>query len=323
MRVVVAGATGCVGRRLVPALLADGHEVTALTREPSAPRATALSELAGVTVVRCDLLDSGPVALPDADAGYYLVHSLGSGEGYADRDRRAARAFAAAATEAGLDRVVYLGGLGPADRLAGHLRSRRAVEGDLADGDYRLVTLRAAIVVGPDSEGFRLLRQCAALRVVLAPPAIRTPCQPVALGDAVRYLRGALSLPTTAGSGPTAYGIGGPEVVGYDELLRRTAATAGHRLWVRPVPGLGLTAATWALALATDVPRSVVGPLVRSLPVPAVVTDDAVREHLPFERTPLGTAIARALPGGDREPDPGVAVPATAEGSGSTGTGPR
>jgi uncharacterized protein YbjT (DUF2867 family) len=283
-----------------------------------------------VSTVRCDLLDSGPVSLPDADTGYYLVHSLGSGDGYAARDRRAARAFAAAATDAGLDRVVYLGGLGPADRLAGHLRSRRAVESDLAGGDYRLVALRAAIVVGPDSVGFRLLRGCAALRAVPAPPAIRTPCQPIALGDAVRYLVGALSLPATAGG--TAYGIGGPEVVGYDDLLRRTAAVAGRRLWVRPVPGLGLTAATWALALATDVPRSVVGPLVRSLPVPAVVDDDSVRGHLGFERTPLEAAIAGALSGGDSDPapdlDPAPAPDPTvhgtpAEESGHAGTKPR
>lgn len=320
MRVVVAGATGCVGRRLVPALVADGHEVVALTRDPSAPQAAALADLAGVTTVRCDLLDEGPTTLPEADAGYYLVHSLGSGGGYADRDRRAARAFAAAADDAGLDRVVYLGGLGPADRLAGHLRSRRAVESDLAGGDYRLVALRAAIVVGPDSEGFRLVRGCAALRVVPAPRAIRTACQPIALRDAVRYLVGALELP--AAPGGTAYEIGGPEVVGYDDLLRRTAAAAGRRLWVRPVPGLSLSAATWALALATDVPRSVVGPLVRSLAVPAVVTDDAVREHLPFERTPLEAAIAGALPGGASEPEP-VAPAPTAQGTTPGETGGR
>ena len=294
MRVVVAGATGCVGRRLVPALLSAGHEVAALTRDPTAPRAAALADREGVSLHRCDLLE-GPPRLPAADAGYYLVHSLDSGGGYADRDRRAARAFAAAAAAAGLDRVVYLGGLGPEQRLAGHLRSRRAVEADLATGDYRLVSLRAAIVLAPDSEGFRLLADCSRLRVVPAPRAITTPCQPVAVADAVRYLVGALSLPAEGAA--TAYGIGGPEVLGYDDLLRRTAAAAGRRLLVCPVPGVGLSAAARALGLVTDVSADVVGPLVRSLPVPAVVTDDAVREHLPFERTPLDDALRDALEG--------------------------
>lgn len=292
MRVVVAGATGCVGRRLVPVLLSAGHEVLALSRDPAAPRAAALADREGVTVRRCDLLEGSP-ELPAADAGYYLVHSLDSGGGYADRDRRAARSFAAAA--AGLDRVVYLGGLGPEEGLAGHLRSRRAVEGDLATGDYRLVTLRAAIVIAPDSDGFRLLEQCSRLRVVPAPRAITTPCQPVAVADAVRYLAGALELPAEGTA--TAYEVGGPTVLGYDDLLRRTAAAAGRRLLVRPVPGVGLSAAARALALLTDVSPDVIDPLVQSLPVPAVVTDDAVREHLPFERTPLDAAIRDALDG--------------------------
>lgn len=294
MRVVVAGATGCVGRRLVPALLSAGHEVLALSRDPDAPRAAALAAREGVSVRRCDLLEESP-ELPAADAGYYLVHSLDSGDGYADRDRRAARSFAAGAAAAGLDRVVYLGGLGPEGRLAGHLRSRRAVEGDLATGDYRLVSLRAAIVLAPDSEGFRLLEGCSRLRAVPAPRAITTPCQPIAVADTVRYLAGALELP--AGGAVTVYEIGGPEVLGYDDLLRRTAAAAGRRLLVRPVPGVGLSAAARALALLTDVEREVVGPLVRSLPVPAVVTDDTVREHLPFERTPLDDALRTALDG--------------------------
>lgn len=294
MRIVVAGATGCVGRRLVPALLSAGHEVIALSRDPATPRAAALADREGVAVHGCDLLD-GPPDLPAADAGYYLVHSLDSGGGYADRDRRAARSFASAVAAAGVDRVVYLSGLGPEEGLAGHLRSRRAVERDLATGDYRLVTLRAAIVLAPDSEGFRLLEGCSRLRAIPAPRAITTPCQPIAVDDAVRYLAGALALPA---EGPaTVYEIGGPTALGYDDLLRRTAAAAGRRLLVRPVPGVRLSAAARGLALLTDVRSEIVGPLVRSLSVPAVVTDDTVREHLPFERTPLDDALRTALDG--------------------------
>lgn len=314
MRVVVAGATGCVGRRLVPALLSAGHEVVALSRDPATPRAAALADCEGATLHQCDLLE-GPPDLPAADAGYYLVHSLDSGGGYADRDRRAARRFAAAAAAAGLDRVVYLGGLGPEGELSGHLRSRRAVESDLATGDYRLVTLRAAIVLAPDSEGFRLLEGCSRLRAVPAPQAITTPCQPIAVTDAVRYLAGALELPVAGEA--TVYQIGGPEMLGYDDLLRRTAAAAGRRLLLRPVPGVGLSAAARALALLTDVPPEVIVPLVRSLPVPAVVTDDTVREQLPFERTPLDDALRAALDGTAAGPVPaadGAPGPAPADG---------
>lgn len=292
MRVVVAGATGCVGRRLVPALLAAGHEVLVLTRDPSGPAARALTDREGVEAVACDLLDGEGLELGTAEAAYYLVHSLGSGGDYAERDRRAAETFADAVSAAGVDRVVYLGGLGPEDRLAGHLASRRAVEDHLARPAYRLVSLRAAIVIGPDSQGFRLVCQCARLGVVPAPRAIRTPCQPIALRDAVCYLIGALELP--AEGAVTAYDVGGPTVLGYDDLLRRTAAAMDRRLWIRPVPGVPLSLAARALTLVSDVPAGVVGPLVRSLPVPAVA-DARVREYLDFALTPLADAIEGAL----------------------------
>ncbi len=190
MRIAIAGATGCVGSRLIPRLLDAGHTVTALVRDASAPRSESLVSAPGVRVVEGDLLTPAGVdeCCCDADIGVYLVHSLGSGSNYADRDCQAATAFARAASTASINRVVYLGGLGDVDGDGDdHLHSRRAVESVLgADRyDYQLTTVRAGVVIGSNSLSFQLMRQCAArVPVAPVPPAINTPCQPIAVRPA-------------------------------------------------------------------------------------------------------------------------------------------
>jgi len=293
MRVLVTGATGFVGGRLVPALLGAGHEVTVLVRDAERYRDGHPTE--DVRIVEGDLLDPGSFedAL-DVAAAYYLVHSMRSGADFAERDRRAARNFARAASEAEVTRVVYLGGLGEErDELSSHLRSRREVESILGNGDYGLTTLRAAIVIGAESTSFDMITQLASrLPVMITPQWVQNDCQPIAIGDAVAYLTGVLSAPETAGE---TYEIGGPDVLTYGAMLERTARLLGRRLFIIPVPVLTPRLSTYWVDLVTDVPKSVAHPLILGLKNPVVVTDGAITDHVQVSLTPFEEAAAAAL----------------------------
>ncbi|PSP31729.1 NADH-binding protein [Halobacteriales archaeon QH_10_67_22] len=293
MRVLVTGASGFVGGRLVPALTEAGHEVRALTRCPET-----YDPPPGVDVVKGDLLDPPTLEgdFEGVDAAYYLVHSMGSGDDFEERDRRAAQNFAAAASEAGVERVVYLGGLGEdGDDLSPHLRSRREVEQILAGGDYDLTTLRAAVIVGDGSASFRMVQQLVKrLSVMVTPKWVSNECQPVAIDDVVAYLVGVLDAPATAGE---TYGIGGPDVLTYREMMLRTARAMGRRQpRIVSVPVLTPELSSLWVGLVTDVSTAVARPLILGLKNPVVVTDDSIRDHVDVDLTPFDEAVRRALP---------------------------
>jgi uncharacterized protein YbjT (DUF2867 family) len=317
MRVLVTGATGFVGSLLVPELLAAGHAVRVLVRDAGRYDAPE-----GVEVFEGDLLDPGSfgAALADVEAVYYLVHSMQAGADFEARDRRAAGNFAAAASDAGVDRVIYLGGLGEeGEDLSAHLESRREVERILAEGDYQLTTLRAAIIVGHGSASFEMIRQLGArLPVMVTPRWVQNECQPIAISDVLRYLVGVLEAPATAGE---TYEIGGPDVLTYGELLQRTAELTGRRRpLILPVPVLTPRLSSYWVGLMTDVDPAVARPLIDGLRNAVVVRDDSIREFVSFERTPFETAVRRAIATrrGERERP----VPTGhAGGAGTDGTG--
>ncbi|MFC6731326.1 MULTISPECIES: NAD(P)H-binding protein [unclassified Haladaptatus] len=291
MRVLVTGATGFVGRLLVPALLEAGHEVRVLVRD-----AARYDALEGVSVFEGDLLEpwGADEALDGIDAAYYLVHSMGSSGDFRERDRRAAHNFERAASRAGVSRVFYLGGLGEdRDNLSEHLKSRREVERILREGDYDLTTLRAAIIIGDGSTSFEMVRQLAdRLPVMVTPKWVDTKCQPIAIEDVIAYLVGALSVPETAGE---TYEIGGPDVLTYREVLEHTAALQGHDLTIIRVPVLTPRLSAYWLDFVTDVPASVAHPLIHGMKNTVVVTDNRIEELVSVELTPFDEAVEKAL----------------------------
>lgn len=300
MNVLVTGATGYIGSQLVPELLAAGHRVRVLARNPAKlPAALA----AAVDVVPGDAFDPPSLgcALRGIDVAYYLIHSMGSsGDAFAERDRAAARNFAAAAAAEGVARIVYLGGLGrDASGLSEHLRSRQETGDVLREGPVPVTELRAAIIVGAGSASFEIMRDLARkLPLMVCPRWVASRCEPIAVVDVLAYLVGVLDEPRTAGR---TLEIGGGEVYTYAELLRVTASVMGRRVRILTVPFLTPRLSAYWLNLVTAVPMSLAFPLVEGLRYDVVCEETAIRELLPRPLTPFRAAVAGAL--GPETPD--------------------
>jgi uncharacterized protein YbjT (DUF2867 family) len=288
VRVLVAGATGFVGRRLVDALVVEGHDVRAMTRRPETYRGRG-------TPVGGDVADAGSLraAMAGCEAGYYLVHSLGDAD-FERRDAAAAHCFAGAAADVGLGRIVYLGGLGrDGDGLSRHLRSRRQVEQLLGTTGVPVTVLRAGIVVGHGGVSWEITRQLVAhLPVMVTPRWVSTRTQPVAVTDVVRYLVGVLEAPEAASR---VFEVGGPEVLTYLDMLTRLAEIQNRHLVVVPVPLLTPRLSSRWLALVTDVDVATGTSLIDSMTNEVVVTDDAIRSVVPGEPMDYDEMVLRAL----------------------------
>src|SRR6478672_4721054 len=287
--VLVTGASGFVGSRLIPALLEQGHQVRAMTRHPDTYQGEGEPTYGDVADQ-----DSLRAALQGMHAAYYLVHSLDSDD-FEQRDAEAATAFGHAAADAGVQQIIYLGGLGDLDdNLSAHLRSRRDVEQLLGLGGVPVTVLRAAVVVGHGGISWEITRQLVDhLPAMVTPKWVNTKTQPIALPDVVRYLVGVLDHPDAAGR---TFEIGGPEVLRYVDMMRRAGKIQNGRTPpVVPVPLLTPRLSSLWLALVTDVDQATARNLVDSMNNEVIVQDDSITRLLPGDLMSYDDSVRVAL----------------------------
>ncbi len=295
LRVLVTGATGYVGGRLIPRLLAAGYQVRVLVRDPA--RLQGRPWLSHVEIATGDVLQ--PATLPPAMAGctaaYYMIHSMGDTADFHQRDLTAARNFGQAAQAAGVQRIVYLGGLGdPAADLSQHLRSRQETGMALAEAGVPVTELRAAIIVGSGSVSFEMIRYLTErLPVMICPQWVYTKVQPIAIRDVLSYLLAVLEVPESAGR---VIEIGGRDVLTYGEMMLGYAQVRGLRRRLLPVPVLTPRLSSYWVHLVTPIPAPIARPLIQGLRNEVIVRDDTARRLFPgIQPLDYATAVRLAL----------------------------
>lgn len=291
--ILLTGASGYVGGRLLVTLENRGYRVRCLARRPEIlrPRAGPSTE-----VVSGDVLDrpSLDAALRGVDAAYYLVHSMGSSGSFEKADREAARNFGQAAKEAGVKRIIYLGGLGRDEELLSpHLRSRQEVGQILRQSGVPVLEFRASIVIGSGSLSFEMIRSLVErLPIMITPKWVRVPAQPIAIDDVLEYLLGALQLPI---SETRVYEIGGADQMSYADIMRAYARQRGMRLRMISVPVLTPFLSSLWLGLVTPLYARIGRKLIESIVHSTVVRDDAARTAFAVRPVGVDESIRRAL----------------------------
>jgi uncharacterized protein YbjT (DUF2867 family) len=309
-RVLVLGASGFVGSRLVPELLKRGIGLRLFVRDPAKLLPSDLKS-SEVEICRGDLLtgEGLDAALSGVHSAYYLVHSMGGKSvfrnvEYAERDKRAARNFVREADKEGLKRVIYLGALGErGEGLSEHLRSRAEVADILSSGSAAATILRAAIIIGAGGASFEMLRYLVErLPVMGCPKWIDTRIQPIALRDVLAYLVGCLLDPRTARQ---TFDIGGDEILTYREMMQQYAEARGiARRIIFRVPFLTPLLSAYWVDLVTPVPSGVAHPLIEGLKSEVVCADSRIDEFVPIVKTPFKEAVKIAF--SEEKDGPGV-----------------
>ncbi len=293
--VLVTGATGYIGGRLVGRLLEGGFRVRCLARDPA--RLQGRPWLGQVEVAAGDCLraETLPAALRGVEAAFYMVHSMAGGHNFEQRDVLAARNFATAARAEGVQRIIYLGGLGdPNTALSGHLRSRQETGAVLRESGVPVTEFRAPVIVGSGSLSFEIIRYLTErLPVMICPRWLYTRIQPIAIRNVLDYLVAALDTPESAGR---ILEIGGAEVLTYGDLLRGYAKARGLKRWLVSVPVLTPRLSSYWVHLVTPVPATIARPLIQGLRNDVIVRDDTARRLFPqIKPMDYATAVRLAL----------------------------
>ncbi|MBP9865951.1 MAG: SDR family oxidoreductase [Candidatus Omnitrophica bacterium] len=297
-RILVTGATGYIGGRLIPLLLERGYAVRAMARSRSKLQDRLWAQDPRVQLVEADIfnLESLKAAVTGCEAAFYLVHSMLPGQkDFCAADKLAAENMKLAAAACGIKRLVYLGGLGEeGPGLSQHLQSRAEVARILNSGTVPVTILRAAMIIGAGSASFEILRYLVdRLPIMVTPRWLKTLNQPIAVSNVLTYLAGVLEKPETAGE---TYDIGGPDILTYHQLMDLYAEEAGlpHRMVV-PVPVLTPRLSSYWIHLVTPVPASLARPLAEGLKNPVVCRETRIRQIIPQELLSCREAIRGAL----------------------------
>ncbi|MDP3790917.1 MAG: SDR family oxidoreductase [Candidatus Omnitrophota bacterium] len=293
-RILVTGASGYIGGRLVPELLGRGYKVRAMVR--SAPDTyRTLWPHAEVAVADVQNIDSLRAALDNIDTAYYLIHSLRLGpKRFAQADINAARNFSKVAEEKHVSRIIYLGGLGDVrSSLSSHLRSRAEVAREIRRRKTPVTVLRAAIIVGSGSASYEIIQHLVReLPIIFIPRWAKNRCQPIAVRDIIKYLVGVLETPETSGQ---SFDIGGKDVLTYEMMLKTLAEIRRKKIFFIPVPFSSIRFYAYGASLLTPVPEAITSCLMEGLKNEVICQDNSIRGLIPFEPLSYKEAIIRAM----------------------------
>lgn len=290
--ILIAGATGYVGKKLVNTLVKSGYIIRCLARRPETLRSSISDR---TEVFRGDVLDKSTLDLPlkGTDTCFYLVHSMMAEGDFAERDRRAAQNLASAAKEAGVKRIIYLGGLGAGENLSLHLASRQEVGQILRDSGINTIEFRASIIIGNGSISFEMIRTLVdKLPIMIIPRWVRTPAQPIAIRDVLEYLGQAIEIPLNQSK---IFEIGGPDRISYQAIMKEYARQKRlYRLMI-PVPVLSPYLSSLWLGLVTPLYVRIGRSLIEGIKNPTVVNDTSANEYFNIKPTGITDAIKQAL----------------------------
>jgi len=291
--ILLTGATGYVGGKLLPLLEARGWRIRCLARQPE-PLKSKIRP--GTEVVAGDLLDPEGLrqALEGTRIAYYLVHSMGSASPFEEADRKAASSFAAAAQTAGVRRIIYLGGLGDShEQLSAHLQSRHEVGEILRQSGVQVIEFRASVILGSGSLSFELIRALVErLPIMVTPRWVSVPAQPIGINDVLEYLLAALDY---LGEDNPIFEIGGPDQISYGGLMREYARQRGLKRIMLPVPVLTPWLSSLWLGLVTPVQARIGRRLIEGIRHPTVVQNDSALRMFPIRPVGVQEAIAAGL----------------------------
>jgi len=295
LKILLTGATGYIGKRLLPLLLEEGHEVICCIRDKNRFNTEKYSS-ENLKVIEVNFLDAAEdICLPEGiDAAYYLIHSMSSGDrSFEELEKRSAEAFREAAGRAKIRQVIYLSGIVNEKTLSKHLVSRKNVEAILAEGSYALTTLRAGIIVGSGSASFEIIRDLVEkLPVMITPRWLNTRTQPIAIRNVIEYLNGVLLRSETFGQ---SFDIGGPEILTYKEMLLRFAKLRGLKRFIMVVPVMTPRISSYWLYFVTAVSYSLAVNLVNSMKVEIVCRPNKLNEMLGIKPVSYDESIRLAF----------------------------